>query len=145
MDKFKEIRPIVLGVLIKNNKILVGEKYDNVKGEYFYRCLGGGIEFLETSYDALKREYLEELKVDVEVNDLIDIVENIFELNGKKAHEIIFIYKVSMENVHYKDEYEIDDGAGKFYAKWIDINEFIHDNKTLYPKALIKYLTSIAI
>ena len=43
MDKFKEIRPIVLGLAIKNNKILVWEGYDNVKNQTFYRCLGGGI------------------------------------------------------------------------------------------------------
>ena len=31
MDKFKEIRPIVLGLAIKNNKILVSEGYDKSK------------------------------------------------------------------------------------------------------------------
>ena len=33
MDKFKEIRPIVLGIAIKDNKLLVGEGFDNVKNE----------------------------------------------------------------------------------------------------------------
>ena len=59
MDKFKEIRPIVLGVAIKDGKLLVSEAYDSVKNNYFYRCLGGGIEFQETSIDALKREFKE--------------------------------------------------------------------------------------
>ena len=31
MDKFKEIRSIVLGVAIKNNKILVSECFDSSK------------------------------------------------------------------------------------------------------------------
>ncbi len=53
MDKFKEIRPIVLGIARKDNKILVVEGYDKIKDETFYRCLGGGIEFLETSEVAL--------------------------------------------------------------------------------------------
>ena len=61
MDKFKEIRPIVLGLAIKNNKILVSEGYDKVKDETFYRCLGGGIEFLEKSEEALKREFMKKL------------------------------------------------------------------------------------
>lgn len=43
MDKFKEIRPIALGLAIKNNKLLVSEGFDKVKNETFYRCLGGGI------------------------------------------------------------------------------------------------------
>ena len=30
MDKFKEIRPIALGIAIKDNKLLVGEGFDNV-------------------------------------------------------------------------------------------------------------------
>ena len=59
MDKFKEIRPVVLGLVRRNNKILVSEGHDKNKNETFYRCLGGGIEFLEKSQDALKREFKE--------------------------------------------------------------------------------------
>ena len=61
MNKFKEIRPIVLGLAIKNGKLLVGEGYDKIKDQTFYRCLGGGIEFLEKSDEALKREFKEEI------------------------------------------------------------------------------------
>lgn len=57
MDKFKEIRPIALGVVIRDNKLLVGEGYDKVKNETFYRCLGGGIKFTEKGEEALKRVY----------------------------------------------------------------------------------------
>ena len=59
MDKFKEIRPIVLGLVRKDNKILVSKGYDESKEQEFYRCLGGGIEFLEKSEGALKREFKE--------------------------------------------------------------------------------------
>ena len=31
MNKFKEIRPIALGIAIKNNKLLVSEGIDTVK------------------------------------------------------------------------------------------------------------------
>ena len=33
MDKFKEIRPIVLGLAIRNNKLLVCESFDNIKNQ----------------------------------------------------------------------------------------------------------------
>ena len=89
MDKFKEIRPIALGLAIKNNKLLVSEGFDKVKNETFYRCLGGGIEFLEKSEDTLKREFLEEINVNITVNDFLGISENIFTYNGKKAHELV--------------------------------------------------------
>ena len=71
MDKFKEIRPIVLGIARKNNKILVSEGYDKVKNQTFYRCLGGGIEFLETSQEALKREYKEELGIIIDIENYL--------------------------------------------------------------------------
>ena len=77
MDKFKEIRPIALGVVRKGNKILVSEGYDKNRNEIFYRCIGGGIEFLENSTDALKREFKEELNIDINVGEFLGISENI--------------------------------------------------------------------
>ena len=65
MNKFKEIRPIALGLAIKNGKLLVSEGYDHSKKQTFYRCLGGGIEFLEKSTDALIREFLEEINTNI--------------------------------------------------------------------------------
>ena len=73
MDKFKEIRPVVLGIITKNNKLLVGEGYDKVKKQTFYRCLGGGIEFTEKSNEALKREFQEEIQADITVKDFLGI------------------------------------------------------------------------
>jgi len=43
------IRSIAICVFRHKNHILVAEGYDPVKDEYFYRPLGGGIEFGETS------------------------------------------------------------------------------------------------
>ena len=57
MNEPNKIRPIVLGIAKKNNKILVGKGFDKVKNEVFYRALGGGTDLGETSTDALKREF----------------------------------------------------------------------------------------
>lgn len=94
MDKFKEIRPIVLGIVKRYNKILVSEGYDKVKQEVFYRSIGGGIEFLENSKYVLKREFKEELDIDINVGEFLGISENIFIYNGKNAHELILFYNV---------------------------------------------------
>ena len=40
--------------------------------------MGGGIEFLEKSEDALKREFKEELNIDIKVGKFLGISENIF-------------------------------------------------------------------
>ena len=139
MNKFEEIRPIVLGIAIKDGKLLVAEGVDTVKNETFYRCLGGGIEFLEKSEDALKREFLEEIHKEITVKDFLGISENIFTYQGKKAHELILFYSIELSENDYQEEYHIIDGK-EFTAKWIDINEFKNGNKVLYPEEVFKYL-----
>ena len=140
MDKFKEIRPIALGLAIKNNKLLVSEGFDKVKNEIFYRCLGGGIEFLEKGKEALKREFLEEINVDIIVKDFLGISENIFTYQGKKAHELILFYSIEIPAKNYQEEYNVIDDHGETFAKWIDINEFKNKNKILYPEEVFKYI-----
>lgn len=140
MDKFKEIKPIALGLAIKNNKLLVSEGFDKVKNETFYRCLGGGIEFLEKSEEALKREFLEEINVDITVKNFLGISENIFTYQGKKAHELILFYSIEISDENYQEEYKVIDDHGETIAKWIDIDEFKNKNKILYPKEVFKYI-----
>lgn len=140
MDKFKEIRPIALGIAIKNNKLLVGEGHDEVKKQTFYRCLGGGIEFLETSSEALTREFYEEIGANIIVKDFLGICENIFTYQGKKAHEFIVYYSIDILDGDYQEEYTIEDNGKKYKAKWIDIDEFKNKNKILYPEDVINYL-----
>ena len=139
MDKFKEIRPIVLGLAIKNNKLLVSEGYDKVKQQTFYRCLGGGIEFLEKSSDALKREFLEEINVNIIVKDFLGVSENIFTYQGKNAHEIVFYYSVTVPDEDVKEEYYIQES--KSIAKWVDIQDFKNGNKILYPEEVFPYIS----
>ena len=140
MDKFKEIRPIALGLVIKDNKLLVSEGFDKVKNETFYRCLGGGIEFLEKGEEALRREFLEEINVNIIVKDFLGISENIFTYQGKKAHELILFYSIEIPDKNYQEEYKVIDDHGETIAKWIDINEFKNKNKILYPEEVFKYI-----
>ena len=140
MDKFKEIRPIVLGIAIKDNKLLVSEGFDKVKNQTFYRCLGGGIEFLEKSSDAIKREFKEEIDVDIIVNDFLGISENIFTYQRKKAHELILFYSIEISDENYQEEYKVIDDHGETIAKWIDLDEFKNKNKILYPEGIFKFI-----
>jgi len=140
MNKFKEIRPIVLGLAIKDNKLLVSEVFDKVKNQTFYRCLGGGIEFLEKSTDALKREFKEEINIDIVIKDFLGISENIFTYEGKNAHELVLYYKIDLADKDYKDEYIVNDDNGQSKATWININDFKNGNKILYPEEVFKYL-----
>jgi len=139
MDKFKEIRPIVLGLAVKDGKVLVSEGYDKVKNQTFYRCLGGGIEFLEKSDAALKREFMEEIGASITVNDFLGVFENIFTFNGRQAHELVFVYSVDVDDCDFKDVYSILDMPGHF-ARWIDVEVFKHGNAILYPTGVVGFL-----
>ncbi len=141
MDKFKEIRPVVLGMVKRGNKILVSEGYDKTKKETFYRSIGGGIEFLENSKEALKREFKEELNIDINVEDFLGISENIFVYNGKNAHEIIFFYNVSINESDFKEQYHIVDDNCETDAVWIDIDKFKNKELKIYPDQVFNYLS----
>ena len=141
MDKFKEIRPIVLGIVKKENKILVSKGYDKVKDEVFYRSIGGGIEFLENSKEALKREFKEELNIDINVGEFLGISENIFIYNGKNAHELILFYDVDIKDEDYKEKYHIIDDNCETDAMWIDIDKFKNRELKIYPEQIFKYLS----
>ena len=138
MNKFEEIRPIVLGLAIKDGKLLVGESFDKVKNQTFYRCLGGGIDFLERSEDALKREFKEEINSTITVKDFLGVSENIFVYQGKNAHEIVFYYSVIVPEADIKEEYYIQES--KSIAKWVDIQDFKDGSKILYPEEVLQYI-----
>ena len=139
MNKNIEIRPIVLGIAIKNNKILVSEGYDKVKNQTFYRCLGGGIEFLEKSEDALRREFKEELGIEISVNDFLGISENIFTFEGKNAHELVLFYSIDIDEKYYKDSYTILDEDNS-HALWVPVDDFKNNKKIIYPEEIFKYI-----
>ena len=140
MDKYKEIRPIVLGIIKKDNEILVSKGFDEVKNEEFYRSIGGGIEFLETSQEALKREFKEELNIDIKIGKFLGISENIFTYNGKQAHELILFYDVYIEKKDYKEKYHIIDDDSETDAIWVDIDKFKNKELKIYPEQMFKYL-----
>lgn len=139
MDKFKEIRPVVLGLATRDGKLLSSKGYDKVKGIHFYRAIGGGIEFLEKSDEALKREFKEEIGADVTVEEFLGIDENIFTFNGKQGHEIIFLYNVSLDEKDYKETYFEEDDEG-CPIEWVDIEDIKSGKTILYPTSAVKYL-----
>ena len=87
-----QIRAIAICVFRHDDSILVCEGYDEVKQDYFYRPIGGGIEYGETSSEALKREVLEEIGAEIAHVNLLGVVENIFTYQGELGHEIVFVY-----------------------------------------------------
>src|SRR3989344_2252964 len=93
-DKTKSrIRVKVMCVITDGDRVLAGYGRDNVKGEDFYRVLGGSLDFGETSEYGVRREIREELNSEIEDLKFLDVVENTFVYKGKPGHEIIFLFQ----------------------------------------------------
>jgi len=146
MAKKNRVRPLAICVFHSRNRILVMEGYDSIKDEYFYRPLGGGIEFGEYSTETICRELMEEIHVEVDPQSLkyLGTVENIFIFNGKPGHEIVLIYDGSLKDAGLYDQAEIvgrEADGEEFRAVWKNISEFGEGKKILYPLGLSEMLT----
>lgn len=88
MSKFN-IR--VYGILINENRqILVSDEF--IRGNYYTKFPGGGLEFGEGARDCLKREFKEEMNLSVEINDHL-YTTDFFQLSAfNPDHQIISIY-----------------------------------------------------
>lgn len=141
-----QIRPIAICVFLMNNKILVAEGYDPVKDEHFYRPLGGGIEFGESSQKTICRELMEELNLEVDGDSLryLGTLENIFIFNGAPGHEIVLIYDGRLKESGVYEQAVIfgkEANGEDIRAVWKDVDEFSDGKSLLYPTGLFEMLT----
>jgi 8-oxo-dGTP pyrophosphatase MutT (NUDIX family) len=63
--------------------------------------VGGGIDFGETSEQAVRREVKEEINADIQDLKLLGLVENLFTCSGIEGHEIIFIYEANFADQQF--------------------------------------------
>lgn len=149
LDKILCVRPrtIVLG-LVKNfeGHILAFSGYDKKNGVKFYRPLGGGVDYGETSETALKREFKEEIGEEVKNLKLLGVVENIFTLDEKIGHEIVFVYECEFINqdLYTKETLELVDPDGYGKLEWVNVEKEVSSGSKIYPKPLYDlYLNSL--
>lgn len=81
----------VYGILINENKqILLSDEF--IRGQYYTKFPGGGLELGEGTRDCLKREFQEEMSLNVEVKDHI-YTTDFFQISAfHPEHQIISIY-----------------------------------------------------
>jgi ADP-ribose pyrophosphatase YjhB (NUDIX family) len=81
----------VYGVLLgPNNEVLVSDEL--IRGGYYTKFPGGGLEFGEGTRDCLKREFKEEMDLDIAVGDHL-YTTDFFQLSAfHPDHQIISIY-----------------------------------------------------
>ena len=81
----------VYGILINEEKqVLVSDEF--IRGNYYTKFPGGGLEFGEGTRECLQREFMEEMNLEVEVGDHI-YTTDYFQLSAfNPKHQIISIY-----------------------------------------------------
>ena len=81
----------VYGILInEKGQLLVSDEY--IRGKYYTKFPGGGLEFGEGTRDCLKREFMEEMNLKVEVLDHIYTTDFYQESAFRPGNQIISIY-----------------------------------------------------
>ncbi len=142
MHKSGEIRVLALGLIRDDDRIFMSEGYDPVKQNTFYRALGGGVDFGETSLDALQREFQEEIQAELTNIRYLGCIENLFTFNGKPGHEIIQLYQCDFVDPKlYQIERTIfAEGDRQKAALWVDINRFKSGELRLVPEVFLDYL-----
>ncbi|NET02409.1 MAG: NUDIX domain-containing protein [Sphaerospermopsis sp. SIO1G2] len=137
------IRVIVLALIRDGNRIFVSEGYDPTKQSTFYRALGGGVEFSETSRIALEREFQEEIQAELTNIRYLSCIENLFTFNGKQGHEIIQLYQCDFADPKF---YQIESltfsetPERQHRALWVETEKFKSGELRLVPEEFFKYL-----
>jgi len=94
----------VRGIIFKDNKILVCHHIKEQSKMAYYFFPGGHVEFGEESKNALARELEEELNLSIRKISYIGTIENIFEENREKHHEINLVFNVIADNIKNKSQ-----------------------------------------
>ena len=126
----------------QDGAILVFEGYDPLKDRFFYRPLGGTIEFGEYSRQCIERELREEIGAEVCDLEYLATIENIFVYNGEMGHEVVFIYSGRLADpALYECETMMghEDNGMPFPAVRKRL-ELFGEDRPLYPTGLMELL-----
>ncbi|NBT09198.1 MAG: NUDIX domain-containing protein [Chitinophagia bacterium] len=131
----------VYGLLLDSqNRLLVSDEY--IRGEFFTKLPGGGLEFGEGTRDGLAREFVEETGIKVTVGAHL-YTTDFFQISAfNKKDQIISIYymvtstecdkiKTSEKNFDFSPA-QIDDKKGTFESfRWVNFENLNEETMSL--------------
>ncbi len=138
------IRTIAIALIRRpaDGAILACYGEDAQDGKRFYRPLGGGVEFGETSQAAVCRELQEEVGAVIEPLRLLQVTENIFSHRGQLGHEIVFIWECRLldETLYALAELPMNENGELMTAHWVDPRQLAVEGIHLYPLEVTELL-----
>ena len=142
-----EIRVLAIGLFREDGRVLVARGVDPASGEAFYRPLGGGVEFGERAADALRREIAEELGGGIQDALLVGVLESVFEYDGRRKHEIVFVFDARFSDASWYVRNELpvtEAGTGWEPARWVSIQALSSGPERLVPDGLLSLIQTHA-
>lgn len=125
------------GIIIHNNKILT---HKSINKDH-YALIGGRVQIGEDSETTLKREIMEEIGKEIAITGYICTIENFFEMNSEKYHEIMFVHKaefINEEDKKIEDTLKNVEGKEHLRYEWIDLDKI--EEYPIMPQAIKEIL-----
>jgi ADP-ribose pyrophosphatase YjhB (NUDIX family) len=138
----KRIRVKALAWIEDKDMLFVVRMHDSVKGDDYYRPVGGSVEFGEPSHETVIREVREELNTEIELIASPFVVENHFVCDGKAGHEIDFLFPARFTDLAFYERktYRLVEANGdEADALWVPIADCVCGNLSLVPEELPNY------
>ena len=122
----------IYGLLIHNNQLLILK--EPFMGKMVYKFPGGGLEFGEGTVDCLKREFKEELNLDIEIQRHFHTQETFLQSGLDPNEQILMIYYL-VQTKNIESLKNLDDGIEALI--WIDLDQLVVDDLSLDMDQLI--------
>lgn len=129
----KEPRVRVAGVVVKDESVLFIKQEKN--GKEYWLLPGGGLDYGETFYNCLKREFQEELNIEIEPKEMLFLSEGIAPDLSRHIVSVYFKAEWISGDIKLGEEMILKE------AKFINISEM--EKYTIYPnikKEIIEYV-----
>ncbi|WP_241245857.1 NUDIX domain-containing protein [Microbacterium sp. 4R-513] len=141
----RRIRNIAVGLVVRDGRMLVEIYPATARHGVFARVPGGGIEFGETARQAVQREFVEELGIELSDAESLAITENIFESGGARGHEIVHSFAVvSPEFESLADDAELRVLDNHTTVRWVPLERLRADEPPLYPIGMLALAERLA-
>ena len=131
------------GVVIEHNGKILAHR--NLNSDH-YAIIGGRVEIGEDSETTVKREIMEELGKRIKVTGYVATIENFFEGEEAKYHEILFIHKGEfVDEEDKKIDYTLKNREGKDYLQyeWLEIDCYLKHLKEFRKKKNFQFIKLI--
>ena len=131
MNNNKKFNIRVYGIVVHQGKILLS--HENYRERHFTKFPGGGLEWGESTYDCLVREFKEEMNIDVTPGFLFHVTETVQVSSFYPEDQVIGIYFLVNSNefdkINTGERKGTNPDKGETF-EWVALDDFKVDRLT---------------